>query len=97
MNAVEWDRDLTKSVEYIRKSESGMNDKPDRQNNTVSLDAMRKGNIGICVATQIARVSFNEKIPGWNSQEEAWAHTQNQLAWYKSMEEIGEMVQIKNI
>mgnify|MGYP005714024023 FL=1 len=59
MNAVEWDRDLTKSVQYIRKSEFGMNDKPDRQNNTVSLDAMRKGNIGICVATQIARVSFN--------------------------------------
>ncbi len=96
MNAVEWDRDLTKSVQYIRKSESRMNDKPDRQNNTVSLDAMRKGNIGICVATQIARVSFNKDLPGWNSQEEAWAHTQNQLAWYKSMEEIGEMVQIKN-
>ena len=37
-----------------------MNDKPDRQNNTVSLDAMRKGNIGICVATQIARVRFNK-------------------------------------
>ena len=97
MNAVEWNRDLTKSVQQIRKSEFGMSDKPDRQNNTVSLDAMRKGNIGICVATQIARVSFNEKLPGWNSQEEAWAHTQNQLAWYKSMEEIGEMVQIKNI
>ena len=97
MNAVEWDRDLTKSVQHIRKSEFGMSDKPDRQNNTVSLDAMRKGNIGICVATQIARVSENKELPGWNSQEEAWAHTQNQLAWYKSMEEIGEMVQIKNI
>ena len=97
MNAVEWNRDLTKSVHQIRESEFGMSDKPDRQNNTVSLDAMRKGNIGICVATQIARVSDNKELPGWNSQEEAWAHTQDQLAWYKSMEEIGEMVQIKNI
>ena len=97
MNAVEWNRDLTKSVQQIRKSEFGMSDKPDRQNNTVSLDAMRKGNIGICVATQIARVSDNKKLPGWNSQEEAWVHTQDQLAWYKSMEEIGEMFQIKNI
>ena len=97
MNAVEWNRDLTKSVQQIRKSEFGMSDKPDRQNNTVSLDAMRKGNIGICVATQIARVSDNKELPGWNSQEQAWAHTQDQLAWYKSMEEIGEMVQIKNI
>ena len=97
MNAVEWNRDLTKSVQEIRKSEFGMSDKPDRQNNTVSLDAMRKGNIGICVATQIARVSDNKELPGWNSQEEAWNHTQDQLAWYKSMEEIGEMFQIKNI
>ena len=29
MNAVEWNRDLTKSVQQIRKSESGMSDKPD--------------------------------------------------------------------
>ncbi len=92
MNAVEWNRDLTKSVQQIRKSEFGMSDKPDRQNNTVSLDAMRKGNIGICVATQIARVSDNNELPGWNSQEEAWAHTQDQLAWYKSMEEINDKV-----
>ena len=48
MNAVEWNRDLTLSIESIRNSESGMNDKPDRGNNTVSLDAMRKGNIGLC-------------------------------------------------
>ena len=55
MNAMEWNRDLTWTVEDIRKSEMGMTDKPDREKNTVSLDAMRKGNIGICVATQIAR------------------------------------------
>ena len=59
---------------------------------------MRKGNIGICVATQIARyVKKGSSLPGWNSPQQAWAQTQGQLAWYRAMEEIGEMVQIKNL
>ena len=98
MNALEWNRDLTWTVEEIRKSEIGMTDKPDRAKNTVSLDAMRKGNIGLCVATQIARyVKKGSNLPGWNSPHQAWAQTQGQLAWYKAMEEIGEMVQITNL
>ena len=96
MNALEWNRDLTWTVEDIRKSETGMTDKPDRERNTVSLDAMRKGNIGICVATQIANVKKNSNLPGWNSPQQAWAQTQGQLAWYKAMEDLGEMVQITN-
>ena len=51
MNAMEWNRDLTLPVAKIREREKGMNDKPDRGNNTVSLPAMRDGNIGLCVAT----------------------------------------------
>ena len=97
MNAMEWNRDFAKSVLEIRESEKGMNDKPDRCNGTVSLPEMRKGNIGICVATMIARyVKPGSKLHGWNSQEQAWAQTQGQLAWYKAMEDKGEMVQIKN-
>lgn len=97
MNAMEWNRDLTLKVADIRKSEIGMTDKPDREKNTVSLDAMRKGNIGICVATQIARyVKKKSELPCWNSPQQAWAQTQGQLAWYKAMEDLGEMVQITN-
>ncbi|MCB0852078.1 MAG: dipeptidase [Bacteroidetes bacterium] len=97
MNALEWNRDLTWTVEDLRKSETGMTDKPDRGKNTVSLTAMRKGNIGLCVATQIARyVKKGSKLPGWNSPQQAWAQTQGQLAWYKAMEDMGEMVQITN-
>ena len=97
MNAMEWNRDLTWSVPDIRKSEMGMVDKPDRAKNTVSLDAMRQGNIGLCVATQIARyVKKGNPLLGWNSPHQAWAQTQAQLAWYKAMEDIGEMVQIRN-
>ena len=97
MNAMEWNRDLTKSVQKIREREIGMNDKPDRSNGTVSLAEMKKGKIGICVATMIARYVKPETVlHGWNSQEQAWAQTQGQLAWYKAMEDRGEMVQIKN-
>ncbi|MEO5908383.1 MAG: membrane dipeptidase, partial [Ginsengibacter sp.] len=37
------------------------------------------------------------KLRGWNSQEQAWAQTQGQLAWYKAMEDKGEMFQINNV
>jgi membrane dipeptidase len=33
-------------------------------------------------------------LSGWNSPQQAWAMTQAQLAWYREMEAIGEMVQI---
>ncbi|MFC4095408.1 dipeptidase [Euzebyella saccharophila] len=97
MNALEWNRDLRWPIDEIRRSEQGMTDKPDRGNNTVSFDAMRKGNIGFCVATQIARyVKKENPLPGWNSPQQAWAQTQGQLAWYKAMEDVGELTQITN-
>jgi membrane dipeptidase len=98
MNAMEWNRDLTRPLEEIREREHGMNDKPDRGNGTVSLPEMRSANIGICVATMIARfVKPGSPLPGWNSQEQAWAQTQGQLAWYRAMEDRGEMFQINNV
>ncbi len=98
MNALEWNRDLRWSVSQIRQSESGMTDKPDRGKNTVSFDEMRKGNIGLCVATQIARyVKPESDLPGWNSPEQAWAQTQGQLSWYREMERLGYLKQITNL
>ena len=97
MNAMEWNRDFTQTVMHIREREKGMTDKPDRSNGTVSLPEMRRGKIGICVATLIARfVKPGSPLPGWNSQEQAWAQTQGQLAWYKAMEDCGEMKQIND-
>jgi membrane dipeptidase len=96
MNALEWNRDLRWTIKDIRKSEEGMTDKPDRAKGTVSLPSMREANVGFCVATQIGRyVKRGNNIPGWRSPEQAWAQTQGQLAWYKTMEENGEMVQIR--
>ena len=97
MNALEWNRDLRKPVIEINDREKRLTDKPDRGNATVSLPELRKGNIGLVVATQIARfVAPGNPLPGWHSPEQAWAQTQGQLAWYKAMEDEGEMIQIKN-
>ena len=97
MNALEWNRDLRLPVHAIREREKEMRDKPDRGNGTVSLHALREGNIGLVVATQIARfVEPGSQLPGWNSPYQAWAQTQGQLAWYRAMEEAGEMTQIRD-
>lgn len=98
MNALEWNRDLTQEVSAINQREAGLTDKPDRALATVSLPELRKGNIGLVVATQIARyVVPDNRLPGWHSPEQAWAQTQGQLAWYKAMEDAGEMFQVYNL
>ena len=95
MNALEWNRDLTRPIDEIRRCDAHFTDKPDRGKGTVCLPEMRRGGIGLCVATQIARyVRPANPLPGWHSPEQAWAQTQGQLAWYRAMEEAGEMVQI---
>jgi membrane dipeptidase len=98
MNAMEWNRDLQKSVLEIRERESGQTDKPDRGKGVVAFPELRKGNVGLVVATQIARyVAPGNTLPGWHSPQQAWAHTQGQLAWYRSMEEAGELVSITDL
>lgn len=98
MNALEWNRDLTLPVHEIREREEGLTDKLDRAKGVVSLPALREGKIGLVVATQIARyVAKDSNLPGWHSPEQAWAQSQGQLAYYKVMEEMGEMIQITNL
>ena len=95
MNALEWNRDLTCSLDEVRERERGMTDKPDRGRNVLTFGEMRKGQIGLCVATQIARyVAPGSTLPGWHSPEIAWAITQAQIAWYRAMEDAGHLVQI---
>src|SRR5689334_2441893 len=98
MNAMEWNRDLRLPIADINAREQGLKDKPDRGKGTTSLVELRKGNIGFVVATQIARfVEVSNSLPGWHSPQQAWAQTQAQLAWYKTMEEEGEMFQVNNL
>src|SRR5687768_6075029 len=89
MNALEWNRDLMRPLAEVRKREQGKTDKIDRGRGVCTLPEMRRGQIGLCIATQIARY-----VAGWHSPEIAWAMTQGQLAWYRAMEDRGQMVQI---
>ena len=96
MNAMEWDRDLRLSVSILNQREEHLTDKPDRGKATVTFEELHRGNIGLVVATQIARyVKPGSTLPGWSSPEQAWAQTQGQLAWYKVMEAAGYMRMIR--
>lgn len=98
MNAIEWNRDLTRPLDEIRQREMHMSDKNDRGKGTVCVPELRKGNIGLVVATQLARYTpSGSALAGWNSPQQAWAMTQAQLAWYREMEALGEMVQIVDL
>lgn len=96
-NAIEYNRDYTCSVQELREREieKHLTDKRDRGKGTVSLPDLRRGNVGLVVATQLARVTERgSAFDGWHSPAQAWAMTQAQLAWYQAMEHLGEMVQI---
>ena len=55
MKALEWNRHLARPMDEIRRREQNLTDKPDRGKGTVSLPEMRRGGIGLCAATRIAR------------------------------------------
>jgi membrane dipeptidase len=98
MNAIEWNRDLTRPLAEIRQREMNMKDRPDRGKGTVCLPELRKGRVGLVVATQLARYTPpGSGFAGWNSPQQAWVMTQAQLCWYREMEKLGEMVSINNI
>lgn len=98
MNAIEWNRDLSRPLEAIRAGELNMRDRPDRGKGTVCLPELRRGHVGLVVATQLARFRPSSYAPtAWNSPQQAWAMTQAQLAWYREMEALGEMVQVTDL
>lgn len=99
MNAIEWNRDLTRPLAEIRGWEAHRRDRPDRGRGTVCLPELRRGGVRLVVATLIARIEHNAFSPvaGWASPPQAWAMTQGQRAWYRAMEEAGEMRVIRNL
>ncbi|MSU24654.1 MAG: peptidase M19 [Opitutus sp.] len=98
LNAIEWNRDLRLPLAELRRGEAHLRDKSGRGRGTVAFPEMRRARIGLCVATQLARLEHDAYSPvfGWHSSAQAWAMTQGQLAWYRAMEEAGELVQIRD-
>ncbi len=94
-SAVNWGRDLTLPVEEIRRSEAGSKD-PHRGANTVCFPEMRRGEVAICLATVLARASgLKEPLLDYPNQQIASAMARGQLAYYRIMEDMGQMRMLK--
>jgi membrane dipeptidase len=89
MNALSWNRDLKIAVHDTRLAETGMTQRG-RGRGTVAFPEMRRGGIGLCIATLIARVQKpGNPLPGYCTPEVAFASAQGQLAYYRILEEEG--------
>jgi membrane dipeptidase len=95
-NAVNYNRDLTKSIAEIRKSEAVSKEKG-RGTNTVSFPEMRKGEVAFCLATVFARATaLGEPLADYRSQEIAYAVAQAHRAYYRIMESEGQVRMLKD-
>jgi membrane dipeptidase len=95
-NALNWQRDLTKSIEEIRRSEAGMTDPP-RGRNTVSFPEMRKAEVAVCLATVLARCSrLKDPLLDYPSREVASAMGVGQVEYYRIMESQGHLRMLRD-
>jgi membrane dipeptidase len=96
LNALEYNRDLRRSVFEINAAEAGRTDLAGRGHATIAFPEMRQADVGVCVATLLAGcMKPAAPIGAWNSPAQAWAMTQGQLAWYQAMEESNHLRQIR--
>jgi len=95
-NALNWNRDLTRSVPEIRASEAGMAGEG-RGRNTVAFSEMRRGELALCLATVLARSSgLGDPLLDYRTREIACAMAKGQLAYYRIMESRGMMRMLKD-
>jgi membrane dipeptidase len=98
-SAVFFNRDLTKSVEEVRRREQGMTDEPGRGRGTVTFPELRRARVGVCVATLLARGGPEQKVPAgykrsdldYVNQDVAHCAAQAQLTYYRLMEARGQV------
>ena len=97
--ALGWNRDLTLPLAEVRKTEAHLTDHRGRGRGTLTLPEMRRAGIGVCLSTVLSR-SKPEAIPDSGgdrrsldsrNQTIAYAVGQGQLAWYKLLEQQGQV------
>lgn len=97
LNGVDWNRDLRMSVSEIRAAEAnlGMTD-PGRRTNTLSFPELRKAEVGVGLATVLARIEQAINHPlGHTTPEACYAMAMAHLAYYKGMERGGWMTMLR--
>jgi membrane dipeptidase len=88
-NALQWNRDLLRSVYDIRVQENRTPGKG-RAQNTVALPELRQGRVALCFATMLARCTGNP-VPDldYPSPTQCYGVAQGQLAYYRALEQGG--------
>ncbi|HEX5691260.1 MAG TPA: hypothetical protein VFX76_14700, partial [Roseiflexaceae bacterium] len=88
-NALQWGRDLTRSVYTIRTQENTTPGKA-RGLGTVAYPEMRQGRIAVCFATVLAR-STGQPVPhvDFATPAQSYGIAQGQLAYYRALERTG--------
>jgi membrane dipeptidase len=99
-NALDWNRDLKQSVAEIRRREQaeGMTQKG-RAKGTVSFHDLRRGRVGLFIATLLARLLRPNLMPSiqrYSAMEAAQAAAYGQLAYYKTLEKEGYLRWVKD-
>lgn len=95
-NALEWNRDLTRSITSIRESEAGMARKG-RGAGVVNFAELRRGGIGLIFVTVHCRLaSVGRRFAGVRTQDIAYARAMGELAYYRRMEARGFLRQIRD-
>jgi membrane dipeptidase len=99
-NALDWNRDLRLPAADIRRRERqlGMTDKG-RGEGTVSFPELRRGKVGVFIATLLARLLRPNIVPAiqrYESMQAAYAVAHGQMAYYRALENQGQLRWIKD-
>lgn len=102
LNALDWEREQTWTVEHIRQREAG-GAPDDRGISSVSLPELKRGGTAVVVSTVIARAKpwvdpcrANINDCDWPTQPMAYAIAMGQLAYYRLLEEQGQLTIIES-
>jgi membrane dipeptidase len=99
-NALDWNRDLRLPVAEIRRREREQNmTGKARGENTVSFPELRRGRVGVFIATLLARLLRPNLMPAiqrYESMDAAYAAAYGQLAYYRALEQQGLLRWIKD-
>jgi membrane dipeptidase len=97
---IDWNRDLLLPVAEIRRREraAGLNGKA-RGQNTVSFPELRRGRVGLFIATLLARLHRPGLMPAfqrYESMDAAYAAACGQFAYYRALERQGLLRMIRD-
>src|SRR6516162_4552391 len=99
-NAIDWNRDLKLPVADIRKHETEEKiPGKGRGVGTISFHDLRKGRVGMFIATLLARLHRPGMMPAfqrYDSMVSAYGATMGQLHYYRALEQQGLLRWIKD-